>query len=193
MRRGGNFAPGTAEYKEAYERAKPLAEDITKRQRSCIETRDLLLYDTYAAIMLAIEDIKNPADLKAQSAEMLIQKSSTASPSSASAVASSQPYRWDLPEKYPDTMMQDLVDSKSVYYALAAFFFNGKAAPNSEDNRIQSQAKKNALYTEGNVGRRTRSGQKGNTLGVDCDIFTYKMSVGTRRRILLFPLWFPSF
>lgn len=138
MRQEGNFVQETDEFTQAYDRAKPLAVEITKRQRSCIETRDLLLYDTYAAIMLAIDDINDPTDLKAQSLLKLQQGPSTLASSSSS--SSSTRRRFDLPEIYPDSIMEELVERQTIYYALPAFFFHGKAAPNSEDNRIRKAA-----------------------------------------------------
>ncbi|KAG0041484.1 hypothetical protein BGZ83_001734, partial [Gryganskiella cystojenkinii] len=148
LRREGIFDEGTDDYNEACGRAKQLADEISKRHRSCIETRELLLHDTYAAVMLAIEDIHNPINLKAQSIQMLAQQTS----SSTSSSSTSERHRWDLPEKYPDSMMEDLVDSKTIYYALTAFFFKGKAAPNSEDSRIQKAAEE----AEKNAARKTR-------------------------------------
>ncbi|GJJ76203.1 hypothetical protein EMPS_08562 [Entomortierella parvispora] len=136
--------------------AENASKELTKRHRSCLETRDLLMQDTYNALMLAIEDIHNPSNLAAQSIKMRtvteVQEDSSSSSVSAGAQVKARE-RWDLPEKYPDTMLDDLVTGMATFYALPTLFFYGEAGSNSEDVRIRKQAQREG----GGQTRRTRA------------------------------------
>ncbi|GJJ73912.1 hypothetical protein EMPS_06270 [Entomortierella parvispora] len=136
--------------------AENAAKELTKRHRSCLETRDLLMQDTYNALMLAIEDIHNPSNLAAQSIKMRtvteVQEDSSWSSVSAGTQVKARE-RWDLPEKYPDTMLDDLVTGMATFYALPTLFFYGEAGSNSEDVRIRKQAQREG----GGQTRRTRA------------------------------------
>jgi len=70
-------------------------------------------------------------------------------------------------------MMDDLVNSRTIYYALAAFFFKGKAAPNSEDSQIQKAAavQEAAEKDEKYIARETRGTRKGKEKSTDDKAF----------------------
>ncbi|KAG0035041.1 hypothetical protein BGZ83_004097, partial [Gryganskiella cystojenkinii] len=113
-------------------RAKTLATSIW----TSVETCQLLQSTVYDIYMLAVEDIKNPERLRAQSLRNRASRASQEAPQS----SSSAPERWELPEEYSDDFAANIIGTKTTIYALATFVFKGQSSGGSADQRIQNQA-----------------------------------------------------
>lgn len=125
-------------YFQEFGRLRALASKVAMTVQLCVETLQRLQHVVYDMLMLAVDDIVNPRNLRLQSRKQRGLNDESEAEGEAEGETTEGYTRGDLPEKYPADFANKIIDDDTTIFALAMFVLKGCSTSISASQRIRN-------------------------------------------------------